>query len=139
MDKTKQLFSQRATTIFLSATALYTYFYKLLLSYYQTIILGTEKDYWIIYKQKKYFWVVTTRVFPQRFYYLMKPFFLKSVEQLDTDSLFATIPLYYSLFGVACTKGVECLCTQSVKCNTGVILSESEVKIAFIIAQKEIM
>jgi len=27
-------------------------------------------------------------------------FFLNSLEQLDTDSLFATIPLWYSLFGV---------------------------------------
>ena len=44
--------------------------------------------------------VVTTRVFFQRFYYLMKLFFFKSLEQRDTDSLIATIPLLYSLFGV---------------------------------------
>jgi len=50
---------------------------------------------------------MTARVFSQRFYCMMKPFFLKSLEQLDTDSLFATISLFYSLFGVACTKGVE--------------------------------
>jgi len=31
---------------------LYPFFSKLLLSYYQTAILETEKDYWIIYKQK---------------------------------------------------------------------------------------
>jgi hypothetical protein len=30
----------------------------------------------------------------------MKPFFFKSLEQRDTDSLIATIPLLYSLFGV---------------------------------------
>jgi len=63
--------------------------------------------------------------FPSVFIILMKHFFLKSLEQLDTDSLFATIPLCYLLFGVACTKGVECLCTQFVRCNTGVILSQS--------------
>jgi len=38
----------------------------------------------------------------------MKPFFFKSLEQRDTDSMFATIPLSYSLFGVSYTKGVEC-------------------------------
>jgi len=57
--------------------------------------------------------------------FLMTPFFSKSLEQRDTDFLFATIPLCYSLFGVGCTKGVECLCTQFVKCKTGVILSQS--------------
>jgi len=56
---------------------------------------------------KKYFGVVTARDASQRFCYLMKYFFLKSLEQPDTDFLFATIPLCYSLFGVACTKGVE--------------------------------
>ena len=49
---------------------------------------------------KKYFWVVTARVFFQRFYSLMKLFSLNSLEQRDTDSLIATIPLWYLLFGV---------------------------------------
>ena len=50
---------------------------------------------------KKYFWIVTARVFFQRFYYLIIFFFLNSLEQRDTDSLIATIPLWYSLSGVA--------------------------------------
>ena len=52
------------------------------------------------YTNKKVLWVVTARVFFQRFYSLMKLFFLNSLEQRDTDSVIATIPLWYSLFGV---------------------------------------
>jgi len=95
----------------------------LLWNYY----FGNRKGLLDHIQTKKYFGVVTTRVFPQRFYSLMKPLFLKSLEQRDTDSLFATIPLCYSLFGVGCTKGVECLCTQFAKCNTGVILSQGTI------------
>ena len=76
---------------------------------------------------KKYFWVVTARVFFQRFDSLMNFFFLNSLEQRDTDSLIATIPLWYSLLGVGYVsfEGVEWVCIQFVKCNTGVILSQS--------------
>jgi len=106
------------------------------LKYFTTFCITTIIILWNYYfrnrkglldhiQTKKYFGIVTARVFSQRFYSLMKPFFLKSLEQRDTDSLFATIPLWYSLFGVDCTKGVECLCTQFVNCNTGVILSQS--------------
>jgi len=47
---------------------------------------------------------VTARVFSQRFFPLKKSFFLNSLEQRDTDSLFATIPLWYSLFGVGISR-----------------------------------
>ena len=93
----------------------------LLWNYY----FGNRKELLDHIQTKKYFGVVTTRVFSQCFYSLMKPFSLNSLEQRDTDSLFATIPLWYSLFGMGCANGVECLCTQFVKCNTGVILSQS--------------
>ena len=77
------------------------------------------------YTNKKVLFSRDSPCFSPAFLLLMKPFFFKSLAQLDTDSLFATIPMCYSLFGVACTKVVECLCTQFVKCNTGVILSPS--------------
>jgi len=57
VDKTKLLFLHRTTTfwyITFHQSTLHL-FSKLLLSYYQTTILETEKDYWIIYKQKSTF------------------------------------------------------------------------------------
>jgi len=103
----------------------FTHFFKTTIIFLWNYYFGNRKGLLYDIQTKKYFGVVTARVFPQRFYSLIKPFFLKSLEQRDTDSLFATIPLCYSLFGVGCTKGVECLCTQFMKCNTGVILSQS--------------
>jgi len=50
----------------------------------------------------------------------------REIPHRVTDSLFATIPLWYSLFGVGYVSlRVEWLCIQFVKCNTGVILSQS--------------
>jgi len=57
MDKSKLLFLHSKTTIWYITVHYSTLhiFSKLLLSYYQTTILETEKDYWIIYKQKSTF------------------------------------------------------------------------------------
>ena len=72
--------------------------------YYLIIKLLFRKQQKILdhIQTKKYFWVVTARVFFQRFYSLMKLFssFSNSLEERDTDFLIATIPLWYSLFGV---------------------------------------
>ena len=69
---------------------------------------------------------MTAHVFPQHFYSLMKPFFLNLLEQRETDSLFATIQLWITCWrGLCVVKDVEWLCIQLVKCNTGVILSQS--------------
>jgi len=57
VDKTKLLFLHQGTTfwyITFHSSTLHL-FLKILLSYYQTTILETEKDYWIIYKQKSTF------------------------------------------------------------------------------------
>jgi len=57
MDKTKLLFLHR-TTSFLYITfhsSTLQLFLKLLLSYHETAILETEKDYWTIYKPKSTF------------------------------------------------------------------------------------
>ena len=57
VDQTKLLFLHRRTTI-LYITFHYSTLHiysKLLLSYYQTTILETEKVYWITYKQKSTF------------------------------------------------------------------------------------
>jgi len=57
VDKTKLLFLHRTTTFlyitFHSSTL--QLLLKLLLSYYETTISETGKDYWIIYKQKSTF------------------------------------------------------------------------------------
>ena len=126
MDKTKLLFSHRTTTFW------YFHSTKVLCTFFKTTIIlssnyhfGNRKGLLDHIQTKKYFGVVIARVFSQRFYSLMKHFFLNSLKQGDMDSLFATIPLWYSFFGVGCAKGVECFCTQFVKCNTGVILSQS--------------
>ena len=57
MDKTELLFLHRTTTIWYITFhwSILHIFLKLLLSYYQITILETEKDYWIIYKQKSTF------------------------------------------------------------------------------------
>jgi len=57
VDKTKPLFLHRGTTLWyitFHSSTLHR-FLKLILSYYQTTILETEKDYWIIYTQKSTF------------------------------------------------------------------------------------
>jgi len=54
VDKTKLLFLHQTTAfwyIIFHQSTLHL-FSKLLLSHYQTTISETEKDYWIIYKQK---------------------------------------------------------------------------------------
>jgi len=89
------------------------------------LLFRKQKRTIVWYTNKKVLWSLNSKCFFPAFLFFDDPFFLKSLEQRDTDSLFATIPLCYSLFGVGCTKGVECLCTQFVKCNTGVILSQS--------------
>ena len=57
MDKTKLLFLHPTTTIWYITFHYSTLhiFSKLLLSSYETTILETEKDYWIIYQQKSTF------------------------------------------------------------------------------------
>ena len=100
MDKSKLLFLHSKTTIW-HITFHYStlhLFSKLLLSYYQTTILETEKDYWIIYKQKSTFGRDSPCFFPA--FLLFDETFFQSLEQRDTDSLVATIPLLCSLFGV---------------------------------------
>ena len=54
VDKTKLLFIHRTTTFwyFTFHSSTLQRFVKLLLSYYETTISETDKDYWIIYKQK---------------------------------------------------------------------------------------
>jgi len=82
-----------------STKALYTFF----LNYYYLIIkllFWKQKRAIGSYTNKKVLLSGDSPCFFQRFYSLMKPFFLNSLQQRDTDSLFATIPLWYSLFGV---------------------------------------
>jgi len=58
VDKTKLLFLHTKELLFgtlHSTQVLYTFSLKLRLSYYQTTILKTEKDYLIIYKLKSTF------------------------------------------------------------------------------------
>jgi len=54
VDKTKLLSIHRTTTFlyFTFHSSTLQLFVKPLLSYYETTISETEKDYWIIYKQK---------------------------------------------------------------------------------------
>ena len=79
----------------------FTLFFKTSIILSSNYSCGNRKGLLDHIQTKKYsVWVVTARVFLQRFYSLMKLFFLNSLEQRDTDSLIATIPLWYSLFGV---------------------------------------
>jgi len=78
----------------------FTPFFETTIIILSNYYFGNRKGLLDHIQTKKYFWVVTTRVFFQRFYSLMNFFFLNSLEQRDTDSLIATIPLWYSLSGV---------------------------------------
>jgi len=111
----KLLCGQDKTTIYTSGNYFlvlyiplkyFTTFCKTTIIFLWNYYLGNRKVLFDDIQTKKYFGVVTACVFPQRFYSLMKPFFLKSLEQRNTDSLFTTIPLCYSLFGVGCTSGM---------------------------------
>jgi len=75
-------------------------FFKTTIILLSNYYFGNRKGRLDHIQTKKYFWVATVRVFFQRFYSLMKSFSLNSLEQRDTDSLFVTVPLWYSLFGV---------------------------------------
>ena len=80
-------------------TVLYTFFknyYYLiikLLFWKQTRTIGS-------YTNKKALLSRDSPCFFPAFLFFVKPFSLNSLEQRDTDSLIATIPLWYSLFGV---------------------------------------
>ena len=54
VDKTKLLFIHQTTTFwyFTFHSSTLQLFVKLLLSYYETTVSETEKDYWIIYRPK---------------------------------------------------------------------------------------
>jgi len=75
-------------------------FFKTTIILLSNYYFGNRKGRLDHIQTKKYFWVATVRVFFQRFYSLMKSFSLNSLEQRDTDCLFVTVPLWYSLFGV---------------------------------------
>ena len=101
VDKTKLLFLHRGTTLWyitLHSSTLHLVL-KLLLSYYQTTILETERTIGS-YTTKKVLLSRDSPCFFPAFLFFVKPFSLNSLEQRDTDSLFATISLWYSLFGV---------------------------------------
>jgi len=102
VDKTKLLFIHQTTTFwyFTFHSSTLQLFVKLLLSYYETTISEADKDYWIIYKQKSTLESWQPVFVPSVFILWWNLFFLNSLEQRDTDSLFPTIPLWYSLFGV---------------------------------------
>ena len=80
----------------------FTPFFKTTIILLSNCYFGNRRGLMDHIQTKNDFWVVTTHVFFQRFYSLMKLFFLNWLEQRDTDSLIliATIPLLYSLFGV---------------------------------------
>jgi len=84
----------------LHSTKHFTPFFKTTMILLSNYYFGNRKGLLDHIQTQKYFWVVTARVFFKRFYSLMKSFFLNSLEQRDTDSLFVTIPLWYSFFGV---------------------------------------
>jgi len=104
----------------------FTPFLKLLLSHYQTTILETEKDYWIIYKQKSSFdsW---QPVFFSSVFIPWWNLFFKLTRTTCHEPPFRHYSTVVFAFwrGLCVVKGVEWQRIQFVKCNTGVILSQS--------------
>ena len=88
--------------------------------------METEKDYCIIYKQKNTFesW---QSVFFSSVFILWWIFFLKLTRTAWHGFPFRNCSTVVFAFwrGLCVVKGVEWLCIQFVKCNTGVILSQS--------------
>ena len=88
-------------------------FFKTTIILLSNYYFGNRKGLLDLIQTKKYFWVVTVRVFFQRFYSLMKSFFLNSLEQRDTVT-FRNCSTVVFAFWRGYVKGVEWLCIQFV-------------------------